>query len=57
MTESTPMPPPGGPAPAWDAEAAVNAARQKVQTYLLRETEIGLDQKGRIEGGPWRICQ
>ena len=48
MTDATPMPPPGGPAPEWDGEAAVNAARQKVQTYLLRETEIGIDQRGRL---------
>lgn len=34
--------------PEWDAAAAVEAVRQKVQAYLLRETEIGLDQRGRI---------
>lgn len=48
MADTTPMPPPGAPEPEWDAEAAVNAARQKVQTFLLRETEIGLDQRGRL---------
>lgn len=45
------MPPPGGPAPEpppWDAEAAVNAVKAKAQAMLLRDTEIGLDQRGRI---------
>lgn len=40
--------PSSGTDPGWDGEAAVNVARQKVQTYLLRESEIGLDQKGRV---------
>lgn len=34
--------------PVWDAEAAVNAVRQKIQTVLLRDTEIGLDPQGRL---------
>lgn len=34
--------------PAWDAQAAVDAVKQKIQTFLLRETSIGLDQQGRI---------
>ena len=34
--------------PPWDADAAVAAVRQRVQTYLLRETEVTLDQQGRI---------
>ena len=41
-SESTPTPPP------WDAQAAVDAVRARIQTLLLRETEIGLDQRGRI---------
>ncbi len=36
------------PTQEWNAEAAVEAARQKVQTLLLRDTEIGLDQRGRL---------
>ena len=32
----------------WDADAAVDAARRKVQESLLVETEIGLDQQGRL---------
>jgi hypothetical protein len=40
-------PPEATPA-AWDSQAAVDAVRAKVQTLLLRETEIGLDQRGRI---------
>lgn len=41
----------------WDAEAAVTAVRAKVQTYLLREGEIGMDQNGRftVDQGSTRI--
>ena len=43
-----PMPPPGGPDPEWDGEAAAEAVRKKVQAILLRESEISLDQQGRV---------
>jgi len=32
----------------WDADATVDAARRKLQESLLVETEIGLDQQGRL---------
>jgi len=34
--------------PEWDGAAATELARTKVQTYLLRETEISIDQRNRI---------
>lgn len=51
MSEQTPSPsdPVATPAePVWDGQAAADAVRAKVQTFLLRESEIGMDQRGRL---------
>ncbi len=45
MSETTPAEP---TEPPWDGQAAADAIRAKAQTFLLRETEIGLDQRGRL---------